>query len=279
MPPFSVLLSTYNGDNPSQLEQSLDSIIHQSIVPNEIVVVEDGLLPQSLEQVLVTFELKVKNLVPNCVFQVVKNDRNRGLGHALNDGLKYCSYELVARMDSDDIAKPNRFAKQLKVIEEQPEIQLVGSWVDEFSSDINHISTIRTVPEKPGDIYEYAKKRNPINHPTVMFRKQAVLDAGGYDTTSFSEDYFLWIRMLMNGCKFYNIQESLLFFRYSPETFKRRGGWKYACDEAKVQYRIYKMGFINCLELARNVGIRFTTRILPNKVRKMLYMSALRKKV
>ena len=110
-----------------------------------------------------------------------------------------------------------------------------------------------------------------------MYKKSAVLAADGYLTKYFPEDYFLWIRMLMNGCKFYNIQESLVYFRYSPETFKRRGGWKYACDEAKVQTQIYQMGFTSLPQYLKNLIIRFTTRIMPNWIRGFIYQKMLRK--
>lgn len=148
---------------------------------------------------------------------------NRGLGKALNEGLKYCSHELVARMDTDDIAMPERFEKQLAVFKKYPDIDVVGAWINEFEDNVSNIKSVRKLPELPDDIRQFAKRRNPINHPVVMFRKSAVLAAGGYRHFPLFEDYYLWIRMLMNGAKFYNIQESLLYFRFSSEMFKRRG--------------------------------------------------------
>lgn len=156
---------------------------------------------------------------------------NRGLGKALNEGLKYCSHELVARMDTDDIAMPERFEKQLAVFKKYPDIDVVGAWINEFEDNVSNIKSVRKLPELPDDIRQFAKRRNPINHPVVMFRKSAVLAAGGYRHFPLFEDYYLWIRMLMNGAKFYNIQESLLYFRFSSEMFKRRGGWKYMINE------------------------------------------------
>ena len=127
-------------------------------------------------------------------------------------------------MDTDDIAMPERFEKQLAVFKKYPDIDVVGAWINEFEDNVSNIKSVRKLPELPDDIRQFAKRRNPINHPVVMFRKSAVLAAGGYRHFPLFEDYYLWIRMLMNGAKFYNIQESLLYFRFSPEMFKRRGG-------------------------------------------------------
>ena len=142
----------------------------------------------------------------------------------MNEGLKHCSYDLVARMDTDDVAKPDRFEKQLKVFQLYPDIDVVGAWIDEFEGTLNQVVSVRKVPEKHEEIAEYARKRCPINHPVVIFRKSAVLTAGGYLHFPLFEDYYLWVRMLMNGARFYNIQESLLLFRFSADMFKRRGG-------------------------------------------------------
>ena len=267
---FSVLLSLYHKENPQYLRGALDSIFAQTIRANEVVLLEDGTLPEKLESVVLEYEQRYEEL------KVVRFAENRGLGYALNDGLQHCSNELIARADTDDICKPERFEKQLKVFEEHPEYDLVSSWIDEFVDSPSQVTSVRTLPETPEENLKYAKSRCPVNHPSVMYKKSAVLAAGGYLTQYFPEDYFLWIRMLMNGCKFYNIQESLVYFRYSPETFKRRGGWKYACDEAKVQTQIYQMGFTSLPQYLKNLIIRFTTRIMPNWIRGFIYQKMLR---
>ena len=274
---FSILLSLYHKESPEYLKLAMDSVLNQTVMPNEIVLVEDGTLPDALEQVVIYYEDYIKTSFPSCVFKVIRFELNRGLGFALNDGLKYCSYDLIARADTDDICKPDRFEKQLKVMAEHPEYDLVSSWIDEFVDDPSHVTSTRKLPETPEENLRYGKKRCPVNHPAVMYRKKAVMEADGYLTDYFPEDYFLWIRMLMNGCKFYNIQESLVYFRFSPETFKRRGGWKYACDEAHVQTQIYQMGFISFPRYVQNIVIRFTTRVMPNRFRAWIYMKFLRK--
>ena len=237
-----------------------------------MVLVEDGPLTPELCEVVDKYQTSYPEL------KVVAMEKNGGLGKALNEGLRHCSNDIVARMDSDDVCKENRFEKQISFMEKHPEYDLVGSWVDEFYNDIDHITAIRKVPETSVEIYNFCKRRCPVNHPTVMYKKSTVLAVGGYLTKYFPEDYFLWIRMLMNGARFYNLQESLLFFRYSPETIKKRGGWKYAIGEVHIQKMIYDLGFISFFLFVKNSFARFITRIMPLPLRMWIYSRLLREK-
>lgn len=268
---FSVLLSLYHKEKADFLCQSLNSVFAQTVCPDEVILVKDGPLNNSLEEVVEEFSLKYSGIL-----KIVSLPYNNGLGRALNEGLKHCSYDLVARMDTDDIAKFNRFEKQLAVFEKQSEIDVCSAWIDEFENDSSCIISTRKLPDLHFRIFHYARRRNPINHPVVMFRKSAVLKAGGYLHFPLFEDYYLWVRMLMNGAKFYNIQESLLSFRFSPEMFKRRGGWKYAMDELRFQKMMKQKHFISNFEFLRNVAIRFSTRIIPNSWRTFIYKKMLR---
>lgn len=268
---FSVLLSLYKKELPFYLQQSLNSLFSQTLLPDEIILVKDGPLTAELDAVVSDYTARYP------ILKVVPLTKNQGLGKALNEGLKHCSYDLVARMDTDDIAKPDRFEKQMKVFEEYPELDLVGAWIDEFEGTPQHVLSIRWVPETSEQILAYCKKRNPVNHPVVMFRKSAVLAAGGYLHFPLFEDYYLWVRMLRNGAKFYNIQESLLYFRTSSDMFKRRGGWKYAMDELRFQSMMRKMGMIGWKRFVLNVSIRFPARIIPNSLRGFFYKKLMRK--
>lgn len=267
---FSVLMSVYKKENPAFLRDSLTSVFNQTLTAKEVILIKDGPITDELDSVISQFEQKQKEL------RIIPFEKNRGLGKCLNDGIKLCSYEIIARMDTDDIAKPERFEEEYNFLYTHPEYDIVGSWIDEFISTPDNIIAQRKVPQWHKDIYEYAKRRCPINHPTVMYRKKAVLAAGGYLEKYFPEDYFLWIRMLMSGAKFYNINKSLLWFRYSPDTIRKRGGWKYAKDEVIVQHNIYKLGFISIPVMIENIAIRFSTRILPYPIRKLIY-KAIRK--
>lgn len=169
---FSVLLSIYRKEQIDYLCQSLDSVFAQTLPPDEVVLVKDGSLTSELDSVISEYE----RLHPS--LKVVP--QNVGLGRALNEGLKHCSHELVARMDTDDIAKPERFERQIKVFEEHPELDLVGAWIDEFECTSQHVLSVRRVPETSEQILAYCKSRCPVNHPVVMFRKSAVQTGGGY---------------------------------------------------------------------------------------------------
>lgn len=267
---FSVLLSLYYKEEPVFLSQSLNSIFNQSISPSEVIIVKDGPLSKVLEDVV----SKYQHAYP--LLKIVTLQQNQGLGRALNEGLKHCIYDIVARMDTDDIAKPDRFEKQLSFLGTHPEIDVVGSWIDEFEGSIDNILSVRKLPETPEDLFQYGKLRNPINHPAVMFRKSAVLRSGSYQHFPLFEDYYLWVRMLMNGSKFYNIQESLLYFRTSPDMFKRRGGLKYALTEMKLQYRFYTLGYISFYQMLKNDIVRTVVRLIPNSLRSIIYQKVLR---
>lgn len=267
---FSVLLSLYYKERPDFLYQSLASIFDQTVIPAEVVLVKDGPLTDELEKILLGYQQRCSSL------KIVSLPQNQGLGRALNEGLKHCTYDIVARMDTDDIAKPDRFEKQLSFLETHPEIDVVGSWIDEFEGAIDNILSIRKLPETPEELFQYGKSRNPINHPAVMFRKSAVLRSGSYQHFPLFEDYYLWVRMLMNGSKFYNIQESLLYFRTSPDMFRRRGGIKYALTEMKLQHRFYKLGYIDFCQMLKNDIVRTVVRLMPNSLRSFIYQKILR---
>ena len=267
---FSVLLSVYYKESYSAFCKSLDSIFTQTTCPDEVILVEDGPLSSELNDIISEYSAKYPTL------KIIPLPTNQGLGKALNEGLKHCSYDIVARMDTDDIAKPDRFEKQLAVFEKYLDIDVVGAWIDEFEDDISEVKSVRKLPELPDDIRQFAKRRNPINHPVVMFRKSAVLAAGGYQHFPLFEDYYLWIRMLMNGAKFYNIQESLLYFRFSPEMFKRRGGWRYVISELHFLQKMRQMHFISFSEFMQNLFVRFSIRLIPNSLRAIVYTKLIR---
>ena len=268
---FSVLISVYYKEIPRYLDRALQSITDDQILkPNEIVLIKDGPLTKELDEVIGKFKKKYPNL-----FKIVTLEKNYGLGKALNIGLENCTCELVARMDGDDISKPDRFEKQIKVFQKYPEIDICSACIEEFENTTENILSIRKLPEYHEDILKYAKHRCPINHPVVMYRKSAVLKAGGYQ--GFPEDYRLWINMLMTGAKFYNIQQSLLYFRFSHDMVKRRGGWKYAIADAKSQWDFYKIGFIGFPTFIYNISVRITVRLTPNCIRTFIYKKLLRK--
>ena len=271
-PNFSVLLSVYNKEKAENLKQALNSIWNlQSVKPTEIVLVKDGSLTPELDAVIAEFSL-------NSPLKIVSLPINQGLGRALNEGIKHCSCEWIARMDSDDISMPDRFEIQLHYVKDHPDVDLVGAWFSEFEDEISNVRFVRKVPSSDKEILVYAQQRNPLNHPVVLFRKQTVIQVGGYQHCPLFEDYWLWVRMLKNGYKVYNIPRSLLWFRASDDMFKRRGGLRYIYYEYQFQKKIRKLGFITRSTFFKNMGVRCFFRMIPNRFRVYLYKVVLRDK-
>ncbi len=271
MTQFSVLMSVYNKENPDFLQQSLDSIFNQTLPPSEVVLVQDGPINEQLQRVIDCCQTAHPEL------KTVKLTKCHGLGDALNEGMRACSNDLIARMDTDDICTPDRFEIQVKYMQEHPDTAICGSWIDEFTGDVSHVISSRKPPRDHQDIVSFARKRNPLNHPTVVFRRQAVEEVGGYQHFYLFEDYYLWTRMIMAGCKFHNIQQSLLLFRMSDDTFQRRGGLKYTQSEIRLQHQLHQMGFIGWGTMVQNLAYRTIVRNMPNKLRRFVYISLLRR--
>ena len=236
---YSVLMSVYCKEKPEYLKQAIESIQTQTFPTNDFVLVCDGPLYDALNMVITAKQHEMGTSL-----SVVRLAKNRGLGNALNEGIKHCKNELVARMDSDDIAYPDRCEKQIAVFNTHPEVSICSGIVEEFTSDPNIVDTKRVSPETNAEIVEFAKKRNPFNHPCVMYKKSAVEAVGSYQDFYLLEDYYLWLRMLMAGYQGYNIQEPLLHMRAGSDMYLRRAGWKYAKTQINLFKFMKQQGFI-----------------------------------
>lgn len=269
---YSVLMSVYHKERPEYLKQAIESIQVQSLSTNDFVLVCDGPLNDELDAVIQTKQLEMgENL------NVVRLAKNGGLGNALNEGIKHCKNELVARMDSDDIAYPDRCEKQIAVFNTHSEVSICSGIVEEFTTDPNTVDTRRVPPETNAEIIEFAKKRNPFNHPCVMYKKSAVKAVGSYQDFYLLEDYYLWLRMLMAGYQGYNIQEPLLYMRASSDMYLRRAGWKYAKTQAKLFKFMKQQGFIGNGQYIKSCVIRSGSALAPNWLRKFMFEKVLRK--
>ena len=208
----------------------------------------------------------------NISFKTVYIEKNSGLGNAMKEALENCSFDLVARMDSDDISDRRRFERQLKVFRERPDYDVVGGYMTEFVGDPENITGVRTVELDDADIKADMKKRCAMNHVCVMFRKEAVVDAGGYLDWYCNEDYYLWIRMIQSGCTFANIPYVLVNVRTGADMSARRGGWKYFRSEQKIQRYMLDHGMISFARYCYNVVVRFVAEFLaPGWIRSVLY--------
>jgi glycosyltransferase involved in cell wall biosynthesis len=253
---FSVLMALYSRESSEHLKQSVQSLLSQTARPSQIVIVKDGLLSEQLERALETFLDEYPGL-----FSVVPLQAHVGLGRALNHGLLACDHELIARMDADDVSHPERFQKQVRFMQDNVDIDVVGSWISEFVERQSNVVSFRKVPKSHEEIYQFGKFRNPTNHMTVMYRKNAVLKSGNYLEFPFFEDYFLWVRMLLNDMRFANLQEPLVFVRIGKDMIDRRRGFEYLRREIAFHRTLYDFGYVTFLEFLRNVIVRLPLRV------------------
>lgn len=266
---FSVLMSVYAKESPLFLKEALESLRNQTLPAAEIVIVKDGPIGEALESVLTEYA--------GCLpLRTVGYEKNRGLGYALAFGLRQCQYDWVARMDADDIAVKDRFEKQIAYLEQHPEIGLLGSSTLEFDKSIDDAVRGRIVPCTHKKIIAYLKKRSAFNHMTVFFRKKDVLDAGNYRECSDFEDYYLWVRMALNGVLMANMPDPLVYARIGNDLIGRRIGIRYARHEYRFYKKIRKLGFLNCVEFVKIICIRIPLRLLPKSVLAFIYKKMLR---
>ncbi len=269
---YSVLMSVYHKEKPEYLRQAIESVQSQTFPTDDFVLVCDGPLNPELDSVIEARQQEMGD-----VLNVVRLAKNGGLGNALSQGIKHCKNELVARMDSDDIAYPERCERQIAVFNTHPEVSICSGIVEEFTTDPKIVDARRVPPETNAEIVEFAKKRNPFNHPCVMYKKSAVEAAGSYQEFYLLEDYYLWLRMLMAGYQGYNIQEPLLHMRAGSDMYKRRAGWKYAMTQAKLFKFMKQQGFIGNGQYIKICVIRSGSALAPNWLRKFMFKKVLRK--
>lgn len=258
---FSVAMCVYAGDDPLHFRTAVDSVIHQTVKPKEVVIVVDGSIPEELAVIIGAYE-------QDDLFKIIRLPENRGHGEARRSGIENCSCELIALMDADDVSVPARFEKQLAAFAADPTLAIVGGDISEFIGSEDHIIGYRRLPVDDQEIKKYMKKRCPLNQVTVMFKKTAVQQVGGYQDWYCEEDYYLWIRMYLAEMKFANIPEILVNVRVGQEMYQRRGGLRYFKSEAKLQKYMLKNKVIGVLLFLTNVGKRFIVQVLlPNRVR------------
>lgn len=260
-------MSVYYKERPEYLGRSIDSILSQTLFPDEIVIVKDGPITKELEDVIETYILQYPGL-----FNLVSSEKNLGLGLALNLGLRHCKNELVVRMDTDDVALPFRCEKQVKEFESDPELSVLGGQISEFIEDETNIIGQRIVPLEHDAICRYLKARCPFNHMTVMFRKSHVLAAGNYQDWFWNEDYYLWIRMAQGQFRFRNLPDTLVNVRVGVDMYRRRGGIKYFKSEFELQKYMLETEVIGVQRFIVNVVLRLVVQvIMPSRIRGVVF--------
>lgn len=263
---YSVLMTVYKKDNPSFVKQGIDSMLEQTVVTNDFVLVCDGSLTDELDTLIDKYETDNKEF-----FHVVRLEKNIGLGAALRQGLPLCINRLVARMDNDDIAYPDRCEKELKYYEIHPETSILGTYVTEFDSDISNIMREKKVPTDMPSIMAFSKRRNPFNHSTVMLDKEKIMSVGNYSEMRTNQDVELWVRALNNGLQGANLPESLVYFRFDNDTYQRRKDIKNIRLMVKVWEDFYKNKYCKLKDYVFVAVTQYIIALTPTKLIQWVY--------
>ena len=269
--PFSVLMSVYAKDRPAWVREALASVLDNTVKPAEVVTVIDGPIPAELQAILTEFSAKYPQI------KLCPLAKNGGLGPALAHGIQQCSHELVARMDADDISRPDRFEKQLAYFTAHPDTAVLGGQIQEIDGESLAPVAVRSVPQTDGEIKQYLKTRSPFNHMTVMYRKSAVLSVGNYMPFHLVEDYYLWARMAAKDFIMASLPDIVLNARVDSALYGRRGGWKYFKSNLAMSQKLWELKLISWPTHIFNMCVRFCVQVLmPTRVRSYFYKKALR---
>lgn len=263
-------MSLYIKEKTEYFDECMKSLLRQTVLPSEIVIIFDGPLSPAMYTMVDDYCKAYPGLI-----KLIKNKDNKGLGLALADGIPECSFELIARMDTDDIAREDRFEKQLREFMNDPDLDICGSCIAEFDELPEMIIANRSVPVNDSEIKKYQRRRDAFNHMTVMYKKSAVLDAGNYQDCPLMEDSLLWARMIMNGAKCKNIPDTLVYARIGKDMFERRGGFNYFLKYCRGRKAIKDTGFISNGDFLLTIMVQLTICLLPNRVRGFVFKKLL----
>lgn len=270
---YSVLMSVYQGEKPENLAAAVQSMLDQTVVTNDFVIVCDGPLTKELDAVLDGFVSRNPGL-----FRIVRLPENVGVGLAASAGLAVCANELIAKMDSDDISVPDRCETQLARFAANPELTILGGVIAEFDNRTGRVFSTRSVPMDNEGIRKYARRRNPINNVTAMYKKSAALASGGYRDLRRAEDYDLYLRMLIKGYYAENLPQILVRVRVDSDTHRRRASWSAIKGCAGIWWNAWRSGFSSVADLIICLAGQLFLVICPGSVQQMLYQKFLRKK-
>lgn len=271
-------MSIYKSDVPELVRVALDSLLQQTLLPDEIVIVGDGPVPHQLEAEVERVKCKVKSEKLPIEVTYLPQEQNRGLGEAMRIAVENAKYDYVARMDSDDICLPDRFEKQMKCFEEAPELSLVGGMITEFDGEPDNIIAKRVLPLEDAEIKRMMRGRCAVNHVTVIFKKADLLRSGNYQPYWLQEDQYLWARMMEHGCKFRNIPDVVVNVRSGKKQIARRGGWRFYKSVVRVFWYMYRHGLISLGYFLYICTVRGIVQVLmPNSLRTWVYLHLLRK--
>lgn len=270
-PPYSVLLSVYKSEHSDWLAFALDSMFAQTVPPAEVLLVQDGPLTSKLYETIEIY----KHRYPT-VFKTFSLPRNMGLGLALRHGVLACQYEYIARMDTDDYSAPSRIEEEFDAMFEK-NVDMVGCIIDEFIDDPQNVVSHRFLPETHDAIYRFAKKRTPIAHPSVLFKKSLLIKCGNYEDYFLAEDFAIFVNLLRIGAKGYNIQKTLVSMRVSKDFYNRRGGFRYLKAMLDFNRNLLRIGWVSYKDFFVRSSMNCIVCLMPNTLRNFVYRRFLRK--
>ena len=268
---LSVLIPVCNKEKPEHFKDAIESIVCQTEKADQIVIVKDGQLSKELNEVIEIYKKKYPNEV-----DVVQINKQNSLGLVLNEGIKFCKNPYIARMDSDDISRCDRFEKQKKYLKIHQDIDILGGYMQEYDENMEKALSKKAVPLTQDEIYNKLTKLNPFNHSTVIVKKEAVIAIGGYKDCAL-EDYDLWIRMRLQNMKMVNLPDILVNYRTSFKMYKRRTGIKYLKAIINIQKLLLENKLINKTQYIINVLQRIVLSLIPAKMKMFLYPKIIRK--
>jgi len=261
---FSLLISVYQKENPKYFNECLTSCLSkQTRLPDQTVIVVDGPITKELNSEI---EKWIDN--PKLLVQKVVLKKNMGLAAALNYGLKFCKHQYVCRMDTDDIAMPLRFEKQIEFLKSNKDIDVCGTNVVEFSEESKN-NFVKEMPVNHEEIKRLMRFRNPINHPTVCFKKKSVEELNGYPEI-YPEDYIPWVNLMLESKRFAKIPIPLVKMRVDNNFLSRRN-LNFFSGEMKIFIYMYKKKFLPLRLFIFNACSRFILRISPNFLKNFFY--------
>jgi glycosyltransferase involved in cell wall biosynthesis len=276
LPELTILLSVYKNDNPIFLKECLDSLFIQTIIPDEILVIQEGETTVEIEQVLNSFSQKFSNLFSWEKISFQNGPLNYGLPASLNFGIEKAKFKYIGRIDTDDICMPNRVEIQKKYAAEHPDVALFGANIEEWNESMDHCISRRNVPSEHAAILKFSKWRNPFNGPTVVFKKEIALKLGGYPIVASNEDYCFWAKFLKDGYKTGNIDLPLVRMRGGDSILIRRSSKRYQLGDIMSINYLYKIRFYSFLQYVTHRILKMLIRNLPFNLFKKVYRVVLK---
>lgn len=270
LPHYSVLMSVYAGEKPQFLKTSIQSMIDQTYQTDDFVLVCDGKLTDELEEVVRFYEDNYE------CFRALRLKNNVGTGRCANMGIDACKNEYIVKMDSDDIAKPDRCERSLYAMAKHPDIDMLGAYIDEFDSDTGDIIATKKTPLSNKEIHKYAKRRNPFNNQTLVYKKSRAVSVGGYSNIKRCEDYEFVVKMLADGAKGVNLDKTLVLYRVTANNYQRRRNWANTKSFISVRWKIFRMGYSGIIDFIVPCAFQLFIFVMPSSLTGKIYKRFLR---